>query len=138
MIGKIVDGKIKMPPTNDGNRFNVHLDPVWLEENGYHELPQEEIDAANTAAKIARQETKTVALKQAENDYFNLIDSINTDEGMDIDYKDNSTVIMQKAEIAELSMTKKSYYGMQLQNAIREVELKGGTWYDLPGQPHNI
>jgi hypothetical protein len=137
MIGKIVNNKIVQPPINDGNKFNVHLDAEWLEANGFYELTQAEIDTANEAAEVARQAAKAPALKQAENEYFALIDKININEGMTIAYSDNSAAIMQKAESAGLSMTKKSYYGMLLQNAIREVELKGGSWYGLPEQPHN-
>ena len=138
MIGKIVNNQIITPPTNDGNRFNVHLDADWLEANGFHELTQTEIDTASEAAEIARQAAKPLSLKQAENDYFSLIDKINTDESADLLYSDNSAELMQKAEAAGLSMTKKGYYGMLLQNSINEVNLKGGSWYDLPTQPHNL
>jgi hypothetical protein len=95
----------------------------------------EEIEADKEAAKQA---AKPLSLKQAENDYFALIDTINTAESLSIAYSDNSTEIMQKADAAELSMTKKSYYGMLLQNAIHEVEINDGTWYGLPAEPHNL
>lgn len=59
MIGKIVNNQIITPPTNDGNRFNVHLDADWLEANGYRELTQSEIDAANEAATITAKLART-------------------------------------------------------------------------------
>jgi hypothetical protein len=106
----------------------------WIEVID-EQLTAEEIEAA---AQAAKQAAKPLVLKQAENNYFALIDTINIAETLAILYTDNSTEIMQKAESAGLSMTKKSYYGMLLQNAIHEVEINGGTWYDLPEQPHNL
>ena len=45
MYAKIENGEVVFPPHNDGNHFNVHLDPVWLVEHGYTDMTQEEIDA---------------------------------------------------------------------------------------------
>ena len=54
MTGKIVNSKIVLPPVNAGNKFNVNLNSEWLKANGFHELTAAEIEAANTAAKLAR------------------------------------------------------------------------------------
>lgn len=43
MIGKIVNGKLVFPPTNDGNKLNVYKNPEWLKDHGFHELTQEEL-----------------------------------------------------------------------------------------------
>ena len=43
MYAKIEDGKIIFPPHNDGNRCNVHLDPVWLAEHGFRDMSDEEL-----------------------------------------------------------------------------------------------
>ena len=43
MIGKIVNGKLVFPPVNSGNRINVHKDPIWLKQHGFHELTSEEL-----------------------------------------------------------------------------------------------
>ena len=43
MYAKIEDGKIILPPHNDGNHFNVHLDPAWLAEHGFRDMSEEEL-----------------------------------------------------------------------------------------------
>ena len=43
MYAKIIDGNIIFPPHNDGNHFNVHLDPVWLAEHGFRDMSEEEL-----------------------------------------------------------------------------------------------
>ena len=43
MYAKIEDGKAVFPPHNDGNHYNVHLDPVWLTEHGFTDMTEEEL-----------------------------------------------------------------------------------------------
>lgn len=43
MYAKIEDGKIVLPPHNDGDHYNVHLDPVWLAEHGFRDMSEEEL-----------------------------------------------------------------------------------------------
>ena len=43
MYAKIEDGKIILPPHNDGNHFNVHLDPAWLAAHGFTDMSEEEL-----------------------------------------------------------------------------------------------
>jgi len=43
MYAKIEDGKIVLPPHNDGDRYNVHLDPAWLAEHGFRDMTEEEL-----------------------------------------------------------------------------------------------
>lgn len=43
MYAKIEDGKIILPPHNDGNYFNVHLDPAWLAAHGFTDMSEEEL-----------------------------------------------------------------------------------------------
>jgi len=43
MFAKIENGNIVLPPHHDGNHFNVHLDPVWLEEHGFRDMSEEEL-----------------------------------------------------------------------------------------------
>ena len=43
MYAKIEDGKVVFPPHNDGDHYNVHLDPVWLSEHGFIDMSEEEI-----------------------------------------------------------------------------------------------
>ena len=43
MYAKIEDGKIVLPPHNDGDRYNVHLDPAWLAEHGFRDMSEEEL-----------------------------------------------------------------------------------------------
>ena len=43
MYAKIEEGKIILPPHNDGDRYNVHLDPAWLAEHGFLDMSEEEL-----------------------------------------------------------------------------------------------
>ena len=43
MYAKIEDGKIVLPPHNDGDHYNVHLDPAWLAEHGFTDMSEEEL-----------------------------------------------------------------------------------------------
>ena len=43
MYAKIEDGKVVFPPHNDGDHYNVHLDPVWLAEHGFTDMSEEEL-----------------------------------------------------------------------------------------------
>lgn len=43
MYAKIENGKVVFPPHNDGNHYNVHLDPAWLAEHGYSDMTEEEL-----------------------------------------------------------------------------------------------
>ncbi len=53
MYCKIINGRIVLPPKNDGNRINVHLDPAWLEAHGYRDMTGTEINAAKKEWKEA-------------------------------------------------------------------------------------
>lgn len=44
MYAKIVDNKIIFPPHNDGDHYNVHLDPVWLQEHGFRDMSDEQLE----------------------------------------------------------------------------------------------
>lgn len=44
MFIKIVNRRILLPPVNDGNHFNVHLDSNWLKENGFFEVNEDELE----------------------------------------------------------------------------------------------
>jgi len=132
---------------NGNTPANVHIIPDSIPEDlaffdGSTVIAKTQIErntydlAQADLAETAKQAAKPDALKQAENDYFALIDTINSVESLNVLHSDNSAEIMQKANA--LSMTKKSYYGVLLQNTIREVELKGGSWYELPSQSHNL
>lgn len=101
------------------------IDGEWWEIID-EQLTPEEIEAARQAAK-------PLALKQAENDYFSVVNQI-----PDATYADNSSVLKSKIELSGLTDSEKNTLGILLMNAIREVDLKGGSWYDLPTQPHNI
>lgn len=43
MYAKIEEGKIVLPPHNDGDHYNVHLDPAWLAEHGFTDMSEEEL-----------------------------------------------------------------------------------------------
>jgi len=43
MYAKIENGKIVLPPHNDGDHYNVHLDPAWLAEHGFRDMTEEEL-----------------------------------------------------------------------------------------------
>lgn len=43
MYAKIEDGNIILPPHNDGDHYNVHLDPDWLAEHGFRDMTEEEL-----------------------------------------------------------------------------------------------
>ena len=43
MYAKIEEGKIILPPHNDGDHYNVHLDPQWLEAHGFRDMSEEEL-----------------------------------------------------------------------------------------------
>lgn len=43
MYAKIEDGKIILPPHNDGDHYNVHLDPQWLAAHGFRDMSEEEL-----------------------------------------------------------------------------------------------
>ena len=51
MFGKVINGVFVPPPVNDGNKLNVYKDPVWLSENGFHELTSEEIASIKPKAR---------------------------------------------------------------------------------------
>lgn len=44
MYAKIEEGKIIFPPHNDGDHYNVHLDPVWLQEHGFTDMSDEQLE----------------------------------------------------------------------------------------------
>ena len=46
MFCKIINGKLVLPPHNDGNKINVHLDPQWCEAHGFTDMTVAEINAA--------------------------------------------------------------------------------------------
>lgn len=43
MYAKIENGNIIFPPHNDGNHFNVHLDPEWLADHGFTDMSEEDL-----------------------------------------------------------------------------------------------
>ena len=106
------------------------IDGEWREIID-EQLTQEEIEAATEAAKQA---AKPLPLKQAENEYLALLAGLQ----VTLEPGDNSDTITQKLEASGVTETEALKIGLKLLNAIHEVEIKGGSWYDLPSQPHNL
>jgi hypothetical protein len=87
-----------------------------------------------TAAEIEaqRQTAKPLKLKEAENAFLALVSTV-----PGVVAGDNSDALTAKIEAAEaLTETQKISLGLKLLNAIHEVELQGGSWYDLPESLH--
>ena len=100
------------------------IDGEWWEIID-EQLTPEEIEAAKQAAK-------PLPLKQAENEYLALLASL----PITLEPGDNSAIITQKLEASGMTELEAVKTGLKLLNAIREVDIKGGSWYDLPTQPH--
>ena len=102
---------------------NIYEDGQWVDV----QPTSEELEAA-------RQESKPLKLKQAENNYLALVASVPV-----VLPGDNSEVITTKLETTTaLTDVQKVMLGLKLLNGIREVELAGGSWYGLPSVPHVI
>lgn len=121
----------------DGKEFTTL--PAYLEKDGYMkpvtpenfniQVVETEIDEAEI--KEAHQSQKPLKLKQAENAFLSLVSTVpNVSTG------DNSDALTAKIEASSLTETEKLSLGMKLLNAIHEVELAGGSWYDLPETLH--
>ena len=88
----------------------------------------------DASVKAQRQDAKPLKLKQAENAFLMLVATV-----PGVQPGDNSDALTAKIEVAEnLSDNEKTSLGLKLLNAIHEVELAGGSWYDLPSTLHNI
>ena len=81
---------------------------------------------------------KSLRLKQAENAYLELLANVASTYNVTILPGDNSDVISSKLRSAGLSDTDVLKVAVELLNGIREVELKGGSWYTLPQTPHQL
>jgi len=106
-----------------------------LERNTY-DLAQAEL------AETAKQAAKPDALKQAENDFINIILAIpqTLNIGISTVTKDIVHILESEADkedgiISELQAVR---IGLKLDSALSEVERQGGSWYGLPAQPHTI
>ncbi|MDD5598563.1 MAG: hypothetical protein PHV82_11515 [Victivallaceae bacterium] len=106
-----------------------------LDNGEVREMTEAEITAAGQAAETARQAAKSDKLKEAENEFLTLFAGIPSEVG--IAPGDNSATIKTKL-LAHYSADKTSALeiAVDLLNAIHEVELQGGSWYDLPVVPH--
>lgn len=113
--------------------------PNYLEKDGFQrpvtpenftiQTVETEIDDAEI--KAAHQAGKSLKLKQAENAFLQLVSTV-----PNVAIGDNSDALTAKIEASEMSETAKLSMGMKLLNAIHEVEIQGGSWYDLPETLH--
>lgn len=96
----------------------------------------EVIDEQLTNAEIeaVRQAAKSTALKTAENAYLTLLAGLT----VTITAEDNSDTITEKLTASGMEKVDALEIGLKLLNAIHEVELQGGSWYDLPATLHNL
>lgn len=84
-----------------------------------------------SAIKAARQSAKSLKLKQAENAFLELVATV-----PGVQPGDNSYALTAKIEASEMTNSQKTSLGLKLLNAIHEVEIQGGSWYDLPETLH--
>lgn len=80
-----------------------------------------------------KQDAKSLKLKQAENAFLTIVMTV-----PNVAMGDNSDALTAKIEASDLTETQKLSLGLKLLNAIHEVELQGGSWYNLPSAPHAI
>ena len=123
----------------DGQEFATL--PAYLEKDGYNrpvtpenftiQTVEAEVDEAEI--KAAHQSNKPLKLKQAENAFLELVTTV-----PGVQPGDNSDALTAKIEVSELTENQKLSLGMKLLNAIHEVELQGGSWYDLPQTLHSL
>lgn len=98
MYAKIEDGKIILPPHNDGNRYNVHLDPAWLAEHGFRDMSEEELapyrpqpEPQTVFTKLAiRRAMRTLGIEAKLDTLLNASDTFRADwtDAQDIDLAD--------------------------------------------------
>jgi hypothetical protein len=123
----LIDGKgfatIPAYLEKDGLMKPVTAENFTIEAVEIPELKPEEIQAL-----------KTLKLKQAENAFLSIVMQV-----PNVAVGDNSDVLTAKIESdTTMNETQKLSLGLKLLNAIHEVELQGGSWYDLPSVPHVI
>ena len=119
-----------LEPTFESGKRAKFVDGQWTNED----IDYEALANAANAKALARQANKSTVLKETENAYLTLVSSI-----PGVEPGDNSDTITQKLETSEeLTDVQKVMLGLKLLNAVHEIELKGGSWYDLPSSLHVI
>ena len=115
---------------------DVPTNPI-LDNGVVREMTEAEISASIAAAEVTRQAAKSDNLKQAENAFLAVIESIPTSVG--IAAGDNSASIKIKLLAYYIEdKTTALEIAVDLLNAIHEVEINGGAWSDLPDVPHRF
>ena len=115
------------------NEADIPANPV-VDGDFVREMTEAEINAANAAAESERQFVKPLKLKQAENAYLTLLTGLT----VSITAEDNSDSIITKLTASGMEKVDAVEIGLKLLNAVHEIELQGGSWYDLPTQLHNL
>ncbi len=133
----------------DGNTpDNVHAIPDNIPANlafwngtAVIEKTQAERDTYDQAqaelAETARQAAKPEKLKQAENDFLTLIASIPAEAGI-VPGDDAAGIKVKLLVYYSDDKTTALEIAVNLLSAVHEVEINGGSWFDLPGQLHII
>ena len=98
MYAKIEDGKVIFPPHNDGDHYNVHLDPAWLAEHGFTDMSEEEIapflpkpTEQTVFSKLAiRRAMRTLGIEEKLDSLLNASDTFRADwtDAQEIDLAD--------------------------------------------------
>lgn len=145
-IGKKSDGTIEslnytLSPAKAAARYSVFeqiatpvTNYIYDETDGFRPMTEAEIAAAATAAETTRQAAKSDKLKAAENAYLTLLAGLT----VSITAEDNSDTIIAKLTESGMDKVDAVETGLKLLNAVHEIELQGGSWYDLPGELHNL
>ncbi|MDD5698498.1 MAG: hypothetical protein PHH77_07760 [Victivallaceae bacterium] len=110
---------------------DIPTNPI-LDNGEVREMTKAEIATAADAAENARQAAKSDKLKAAENAYLTLLAGLT----VSITAEDNSDTIITKLTESGMNKVDAVEIGLKLLNAIHEIELQGGSWYDLPAQLH--
>lgn len=98
MYAKIEGDNLIFPPHNDGNRYNVHLDPQWLAAHGFRDMTEEEIapylpkpPEQTVFSKLAiRRAMRTLGIEAKLDALLNASDTFRADwtDAQDIDLAD--------------------------------------------------
>ena len=121
MYAKIENGKIVYPPHNDGNHYNVHLDPTWLAEHGFTDMSEEELAPYRPQApeqtvftKLAiRRAMRTLGIESKLDSLLNASDTFRADwtDAQEIDLADPVLLSalayggLTESEIAQIKST---------------------------------
>ncbi len=108
----------------------------YSEDDGFYVMTDDQITAKEEATETARQAAKSTKLKTAENAYLCLLSDIS--EKVTIAVGDNSDTIIEALTDAGLDESAAAVIGLKLLNAEHEIELQGGSWYDIPETAHDL